>query len=625
MGTGPHSPPGYEILEKLGEGAMASVYRARHKALGRVVALKVLRAREEGGTRAEQDYISRFRREARLAARLNHPHILQVFDVGHWGDSYYLALEYVRGESLAARMTREGRVGEVQAIRIARDVAKALAHAAQHGVVHRDVKPSNILLTSSGSAKLGDFGVARDARHKDTTLTANGMTVGTPNYMSPEQARGRRNLDVRSDIYSLGATLFQAVTGALPYEGTTGFEVLRKHAQEPLPPPKSVDPALSDELCAIIERMMKKEPAQRYQTAEELIADLNRAEPRVRTRATVQRPRSMLSRVASWMAVLLTVAAVGGAGLLVYRSAVASPAPRNTRPRPRSKPSVGPAVPRPSSGTPQHVSRNEPAVRPAHTAPAPSRQDPLPAVPRPTEPVTPAARPKPRARTGPAVVDTLHAFPFHAQQGHSLLRAAVKRCAGAVALAKDPLSPENLARAPLLIVLIPGRRLGPDASKTIEAYVRSGGALLVVGGKPLTDAAMLGMRVVPDTAATPGRGSAILTTFMPHPITRGLRKVAYDSGLRLEAAPPARVLALRAASSAAPRGTAAAAIMAAAEVDMGRAAYLAGNLIFGNNFTRRPDLDNARLMGNVLQWLLRKDKGNDRSRETPGGTPPRRE
>jgi serine/threonine-protein kinase len=264
-----HSIEGYEIISKLGKGGMGAVYLARQLSLGKLVALKILPPK----LAQNADYLKRFRREAIATAKLNHPNIVAAYDVGESNGYNYFVMEYVEGETVKDLLERTGIVVEARALEIVTQVADALAHAWQQGIVHRDIKPANIMLTKHGQAKLCDLGLAID-RAEDSAITRSGVIMGTPYYLSPEQARSD-SLDIRSDIYSLGATLFHMVTGGVPYEGETPAVILTKHLSEPVPDPLARNPILSKGICYIIRKMMEKEREARYQTPEDLLQDLH--------------------------------------------------------------------------------------------------------------------------------------------------------------------------------------------------------------------------------------------------------------------------------------------------------------------------------------------------------------
>jgi len=260
----------FEIVAKLGVGGMGVVYKARQLSMDRLVALKVLPRR----LAKDRSFIERFLREARSAARLNHPHIVQGIDVGEADGLYYFAMELVEGESLRDRIRREGRLAQAEALRIARQVVLALEHANAHHIVHRDIKPDNILLTGAGAAKLADLGLAK--RKSDAAVTQLAAPLGTPLYMSPEQARGKTDIDTRGDIYSLGATLYHTVVGAPPFTGPNATAIITKHLFETPASPRASVPDLSEGLCAMLRRMLAKRPVDRYQSPAELLEDIDR-------------------------------------------------------------------------------------------------------------------------------------------------------------------------------------------------------------------------------------------------------------------------------------------------------------------------------------------------------------
>jgi|CXWL01.1.fsa_nt_gi serine/threonine protein kinase len=254
----------YRIVRLLGRGGMGAVFLARELSLDRLVALKVL---PEGS--ADEEARERFRREARTVAQLNHPNIVPLLGFGDVSRTMYLVMGYVNGESLGARLKRDGKLGADDARRVLADIADGLDYAHRHSVIHRDIKPDNILIDDeSGRALLADFGIARDAE-KGEAITRVGDVVGTPQYMSPEQARGGA-LDGRSDLYSLGAVGFALLSGRAPFVGGTAHEVLLKRLSEDAPPLLSVSPGASPELAAIVDRCLAREPAARFADARAL-------------------------------------------------------------------------------------------------------------------------------------------------------------------------------------------------------------------------------------------------------------------------------------------------------------------------------------------------------------------
>ncbi len=255
-----------EILSRIGAGAIGTVYRARQRRLDRIVAVKVL----AGHLAHDEAFVRRFLREARLAARVSHPNVVQVYDVGRWRGSPHIVMEYVPGASLEQVIVREGRVSETLAASIGLQIGRAVQYASAHGLVHRDIKPANILLKEDGAAKLADLGLAMAPGEEAESR------VGTPFYMSPEQARSDLMLDSRSDIYSLGCTLFRAVTGRVPFQGPTVAETLRMHAESPRPDAAALRPELSPDFCSTLRRMMAKQPEERYAGPAEFVAAIER-------------------------------------------------------------------------------------------------------------------------------------------------------------------------------------------------------------------------------------------------------------------------------------------------------------------------------------------------------------
>ncbi len=256
---------GYRLVRRLGSGGMGDVYLADQKSLGRRVAVKVLRPemlRHSGA-------VERFEREARAAAALAHGNIVQIHEVACVGGLHFLAEEYVAGPSLKAWLTARGPLDAPQALAVLVQVGAALARAAEQGIVHRDIKPENLLLTRSGEVKVADFGLARLASD-DVELTQAGTTLGTPLYMSPEQGRGGV-LDSRSDLYSLGATVYHLLTGQPPFRGATGASVVMAHISEPPAPLASLRPDLPQALCGIVERLLAKDPEDRFATPLDLV------------------------------------------------------------------------------------------------------------------------------------------------------------------------------------------------------------------------------------------------------------------------------------------------------------------------------------------------------------------
>ncbi len=263
--------PGYQILTKLGAGAMATVFKARQISLDRMVAIKVLPRKLSENS----DYVERFYKEGKAAASLNHANIVQAFDVGEAGGFHYFVMEYVEGHTLYDELQTNKVFGEAEALNVIRQIARALAHSHSQGLIHRDVKPKNIMISTDGIAKLADMGLAREATDIQAAQAEAGKAFGTPYYISPEQIRGEVDIDFRADIYSLGATLYHLVTGRVPFEAPTPAGVMHKHLKDPLIPPDHINTKLSGGLGQLVEVMMAKERSRRYRSTGDLLIDLD--------------------------------------------------------------------------------------------------------------------------------------------------------------------------------------------------------------------------------------------------------------------------------------------------------------------------------------------------------------
>jgi eukaryotic-like serine/threonine-protein kinase len=272
MTAEPHQVFGgrYELGEQIARGGTAQVFVARDLLLGRPVALKVLISELS----SDSAFVARFRREAQAAANLSHPNIVPIFDWGEAESTYFIVMEYVDGEALSSIIRTQSPIPAPQAAGIASDIAKALAYAHRHGVVHRDVKPGNVLITADGQVKVTDFGIAR-AMGADEQVTQTGLVMGTATYFSPEQAQGFA-VDGRSDIYSLGVVLYEMVTGKPPFSGESPVSIAYQHVRERPQPPSLVNPQVPAPLEAVILQAMAKSPADRYQSADAMRADLDR-------------------------------------------------------------------------------------------------------------------------------------------------------------------------------------------------------------------------------------------------------------------------------------------------------------------------------------------------------------
>ncbi|MDI3257168.1 MAG: Stk1 family PASTA domain-containing Ser/Thr kinase [Kyrpidia sp.] len=261
----------YQIEQAVGGGGMSVVYRALDTVLGRRVAVKVLRSQFGD----DADFIRRFRREAQAAASLSHPNIVNIYDVGTDGDDHFIVMEYVEGRTLKEWIQQRGALPVAEVVDIGKQVCAALAHAHERGIVHRDIKPHNILITDSHLVKVTDFGIARAVTAN--TITYAGTVIGSVHYFSPEQARGEMT-DIKSDIYSLGVVLYEMVTGHLPFSGDSPISVALKHVREPLVEPRQINPAVPQSMENVILRAMAKNPLDRYDSVQDMASDLDRVQ-----------------------------------------------------------------------------------------------------------------------------------------------------------------------------------------------------------------------------------------------------------------------------------------------------------------------------------------------------------
>jgi serine/threonine protein kinase len=293
----------YEIIEELGRGGMAMVYRARDRQLEREVAIKVL----PFSLAFDSEFVERFQREARTAAQLEHPNIISIYRVGRSGRVIYFVMKYLRGSSLSSVLGVRKKLNPPEIRRLLLEAGSALGYAAQRGIVHRDIKPDNIMFDEFGQSLLTDFGIAKAASGQK--LTGTGMSIGTPHYMSPEQARAQP-IDGRSDIYSLGIVAYQCLTGSVPYDGEDSFSIGYKHITEPIPTPSLIT-ADERRLFEVIKRMLMKDPFDRFQSCEELIASFQ-GQP-------IAAPGAVRSSIATFAPATAAVAgagaSIGGSGL----------------------------------------------------------------------------------------------------------------------------------------------------------------------------------------------------------------------------------------------------------------------------------------------------------------------
>ena len=327
----------FTVGDLLGEGGFAAVFRVRDKQLHRDVAVKVL----DLGLTPSPSLAARFVREARTIAQLEHPHIVPIYKVGgHKREVLYIVMRCVDGPSLRQLIEKRQRLSMSDAGRIARQVADALGYAHHHGIVHRDVKPDNVLIDASGHVLVSDFGIAKAAQQASTQLTTEGMVVGTPQYMSPEQATGEPT-DSRSDVYALGIVLYQMLAGAPPFDGESAQAILMKQATATPTPIREIRTDVSTELAAVVHRMLAKDPAERYQTAEEASHALVHALPTAARDRVRVRPGAPATAVRSLVGLgiggcLASVAFAAGALVVNWTAFSRQPRLAGTAPLPDS-------------------------------------------------------------------------------------------------------------------------------------------------------------------------------------------------------------------------------------------------------------------------------------------------
>ncbi|MCI7656986.1 protein kinase domain-containing protein [Anaerotignum sp.] len=307
----------YEIIEKIGSGGMAVVYRGKDKKLDRYVTIKVLREEFIG----DEEFIERFRSEACSAARLSHPNIVRVYDVGEDGEINYIVMEYIHGDTLKTAIRKKAPFDSRSTINVAIQIASALSQAHKAHIVHRDIKPQNILVGTDGVVKVTDFGIARAARATTMTTTAN--AAGSVHYFSPEQARGGY-VDEKSDIYSLGITMFEMITGVLPFQGNNSVSIALKHINEELPDIRQYNPNCTPSLEGIIKKATMKKADERYASIDLLLADLMRARTEVAMHAEQERQTEPKERSHAAVAGAAGTAAGAAAGIRMSRRAEAA-------------------------------------------------------------------------------------------------------------------------------------------------------------------------------------------------------------------------------------------------------------------------------------------------------------
>ncbi|MEM8835711.1 MAG: serine/threonine-protein kinase [Planctomycetota bacterium] len=262
--------PGFRLIEKIGKGAAATVFKAEQRSLDRMVAVKVMPKKWS----SDSFFIERFYAEGRAAAKLNHPNIVQAIDVGFASGFHFFVMEYVPGQTVYDLTMSTGTVEEEEALGIIASVADGLRHAHERGLVHRDVKPKNIIMAERGLPKLADLGLARHVEDHEAAAAEAGQAYGTPYYMSPEQTLGEKEIGPASDIYSLGATCYHMLTGRVPFDGTSAEEVFHKHREHDLTPPHRANPNVTEGVSEVVTKMMAKRAHERFTDCNELLGEL---------------------------------------------------------------------------------------------------------------------------------------------------------------------------------------------------------------------------------------------------------------------------------------------------------------------------------------------------------------
>jgi serine/threonine protein kinase len=313
----------FEIVSKVGHGGMGTVYAARQKSLNRRVAVKVLSPH----LAADASFIQRFQREATTAAGFSHPGIVQVFSAGECNGIHYIAMEFVEGESLRDRIAREGRIEPREALAIVVHVAQALSYAWERArMVHRDIKPGNILLAVSGQVKVVDFGMVK-CLDSGEHITSTGLLLGTPHYISPEQARSKGDIDFRADIYGLGCTLYHMLSGRVPYEGGHSLAVMFRQVNDPPPSISDLVPDCPPAVAALLNRMLAKDPDQRHRSYDELIAEVTAAHDQLQPPpVSAAAPSRWRPRVCALAAVVAMAAVAGMFAWAPWKKGRADPA-----------------------------------------------------------------------------------------------------------------------------------------------------------------------------------------------------------------------------------------------------------------------------------------------------------
>lgn len=275
----------YELLEPLSDGHRSRIFKARDIAMNRVAVLKIL----PKSLAADPQWAERFKRELQIAGTLTHPNIVAAFGAGEIDGNPYMAIEYIEGSTLRDRLEREGNLPEKTAWLIAREIAKGLAYAATHNILHRNIKPDNVLCGADGTVKIIDLGCSK-SMDDNSGLTLEGTTIGTPFYISPEQARGTRDLDVRTDLYSLGCTVYHMLTGSVPFFGEQITDVMLNHTQAPRPDPRGLLPEIGEASANLVMRLMSIDPNGRPESADALVAEIDALLPKLPEPVAIVRP-----------------------------------------------------------------------------------------------------------------------------------------------------------------------------------------------------------------------------------------------------------------------------------------------------------------------------------------------
>ncbi|MFA5794260.1 MAG: FHA domain-containing serine/threonine-protein kinase [Candidatus Brocadiia bacterium] len=330
---------GYKIIERVGRGGMGTVYKATQISLNRIVALKLLSEEMV----KDKNFINLFVDEARSAAQLNHPNIVQVYDVGRTANEvYYFSMEYLPGGSVQEILSKEKKLSPVKAAKIALDAAKGLEYAEKKGIVHRDIKPDNLMVAEDGNIKIGDLGLAKSLRTPSRN-ELEGSVMGTPHYLAPEQAQGKP-VDHRADIYALGSTYYRMLAGVTPYTGSSVKEIIIKKLRENPVPLKQISPSTPDEVVAIVEKMMQREAADRYQSATQIIPELakliNAGETPSERKSSAKKETAIRSTAKSSKMIYAIIAAVVLVGLIAIFALINKKPAGNTNPVGGNKPPV---------------------------------------------------------------------------------------------------------------------------------------------------------------------------------------------------------------------------------------------------------------------------------------------